>query len=88
MRIQTLLCGAALLVAAACSRTDSGDIVIKRPNISVKTTDDTLHPPAVTTKTDTVNTPVIGTQTETLVVKKPVVGTKKTTVQVPVTKHP
>jgi hypothetical protein len=73
----------ALLALGACSRSENGDIVIKRPDISVKTTEDTLHPPTITTKTDTINTPVVRTQTETLVVKKPVVGTKKTTVQVP-----
>ncbi|HEX4684938.1 MAG TPA: hypothetical protein VH277_19620 [Gemmatimonadaceae bacterium] len=88
MRKQTLLCGAAVLMAAACSRTENGDYVIKRPAISVKTTEDTVHPATVTTKTDTVNTPVVGTRTETLVVKKPVVGTKKTEVQVPVVKNP
>ena len=72
-----------LIALGACSRTDNGDYVIKRPDISVKTTEDTVHPPNITTKTDTVNTPVIGTQTETLVVKKPVIGTKKTAIQVP-----
>ena len=35
-----------------------------------------------------VQTPVVGTQTETLIVKKPVVGTKKTEVKVPVVKKP
>ena len=91
MRKQPLLCIAALstlTALGACSRTDNGDYVIKRPDISVKTTEDTVHPPTVTTKTDTVNTPVVGTQTETLVVKKPVVGMKKTEVQVPTTKNP
>jgi len=64
------------------------DVVVKRPEVSVKTTEDTLRVPTVTTRTDTVNTPVVGTQTETLIVKKPVVGTKKTEVKVPVVKKP
>ncbi|HEY6825233.1 MAG TPA: hypothetical protein VI259_00170 [Gemmatimonadaceae bacterium] len=84
------LCTAAVTAVAtgACSRTDNGDVVVKRPEVSVKTTEDTMRVPTVTTRTDTVNTPVVGTQTETLVVKKPVVGTKKTAVQVPVVKKP
>ncbi len=88
---RTLAFSAAAVIAlatAACSRTDNGDVVVKRPEVSVKTTEDTMRVPTVTTRTDTVNTPVVGTQTETLVVKKPVVGTKKTTVQVPVVKKP
>ena len=92
MRImRTLALGAAAtiaLAAGACSRTDNGDVVVKRPEVSVKTTEDTMRVPTVTTRTDTVNTPVVGTQTETLVVKKPVVGTKKTEVKVPVVKKP
>jgi len=76
------------VAAGACSRTDNGDVVVKRPEVSVKTTEDTMRVPTVTTRTDTVNTPVVGTQTETLVVKKPVVGTKKTEVKVPVVKKP
>jgi hypothetical protein len=83
-----LLAGAFALVGA-CSKTDNGDVVVKKPNVDVSTTTDTLHPPTVTTKTETVNTPVVGTQKETLVVNKPVVGTKKTQVKVPVvTKKP
>jgi hypothetical protein len=76
------------LAAGACSRTENGDVVVKRPDIDVKTTEDTMRVPSVTTRTDTINTPVVGTQTETLVVKKPVVGTKKTEVKVPVVKKP
>jgi len=87
---KTLALGAAAAIAltGACSRTDNGDVVVKRPEVSVKTTEDTLRVPTVTTRTDTVNTPVVGTKTETLVVKKPVVGTKKTEVKVPVVKKP
>jgi len=79
----------AIVAVAACSRTENGDVVVKRPsNISVQTTQDTLHMPALTTRPDTVNTPVVGTKTETLIVKKPVIGSKKTTVQVPQVKRP
>jgi len=83
---------AALVVIVAvvgCKRTENGDVVVKRPSdISVQTTQDTLHMPTLTTHPDTVNTPVIGTKTETLIVKKPVIGSKKTTVQVPQVKRP
>ena len=90
MRKQTLLLVGAFALLGACSKTENGDLVVKRPvDVSVQTTKDTLHPPTVTTKTDTVNTPVVGTQKETLIVNKPVVGTKKTEVKVPViTKKP
>jgi 16S rRNA U516 pseudouridylate synthase RsuA-like enzyme len=87
MRKQTLLMIGAFAVLGACSRTENGDLVVKKPvDVDVKTAQDTLHPPTVTTKTDTVNTPVVGTQKETLIVNKPVVGTKKTEVKVPVIK--
>ena len=88
---KTLTFGAAAVIAVAagaCSRTDNGDVVVKRPEVSVQTTQDTLHPTTVTKRTDTINTPVVGTKTETLVVKKPVVGTQKTEVKVPVVKKP
>ena len=88
---KTLAIGVATMIAlatGACSRTDNGDVVVKRPEVSVKTTEDTMRVPTITTRTDTINTPVVGTQTETLVVKKPVVGTKKTEVKVPVVKKP
>jgi hypothetical protein len=90
MKKQTLLFACAFAVVGACSKTDNGDLVVKRPvDVDVKTTKDTLHPPTVTTRIDTVNTPVVGTKKETLIVNKPVVGTKKTEVKVPVvTKRP
>jgi hypothetical protein len=82
-----LLAAGAMALLGACSRTESGDIEVKRPaDVDVKTTTDTLRVPSVGTKTDTINTPVVGTQKETLIVNKPVVGTKKTTVKVPVVK--
>ena len=84
-----LLAAAGMALVGACSRTESGDVVVKRPSdIDVKTTQDTLHPPTIGTKIDTINTPVVGTKTDTLIVKKPVVGTQKTVVKVPVIKKP
>ena len=84
-----MLAAGGIAVIGACSRTENGDVVVKRPaNISVQTTQDTLHMPTVTTHPDTVNTPVVGTKTETLVVKKPVIGSKKTEVRVPQVKRP
>jgi hypothetical protein len=84
-----LIAVAALAILGACKRTESGDVVIKRPtSVDVKTTPDTLHMPSVTTKTDTINAPVVGTQKETVVVNKPVVGSKKTQVKVPVVTKP
>ena len=90
MRKQTLLFVGAFALLGACSRTDNGDVVVKRPvDVDVKTTKDTINVPTVTTKIDTINTPVVGTKKDTLVVTKPVVGTKKTAVKVPViTKKP
>jgi hypothetical protein len=89
MRTKWILAATALSVIGACSRTADGDIVVKRPSdVSVQTTKDTLHLPTVGSKIDTVNTPVVGTKTETLIVKKPVIGTKKTEVKVPVIKRP
>jgi hypothetical protein len=86
---KTLVFGATIALATgACSRTESGDVIVKRPEVSVKTTEDTMRVPSITTRTDTVNTPVVGTKTETLIVKKPVVGTQKTEVKVPVVKKP
>jgi hypothetical protein len=88
-RRSLLLATAGLALIGACSRTENGDVVVKRPSdVSVKTTEDTLHLPKVTTRTDTVNTPVVGTKPETMIVNKPVVGTKKTAVKVPVVKKP
>lgn len=87
MRKQTLLFIAAAATLGACSRTENGDLVVKRPT-SVNTTEDTLHTPTITTKTDTINSPVVGTQKETLIVNKPVVGTEKKVVKVPVVQRP
>jgi hypothetical protein len=84
-----LLATAGLALIGACSRTENGDVVVKRPSdISVQTTQDTLHLPKVTTRTDTINTPVLGTKPETVIVNKPVIGTKKTAVKVPEVKKP
>ena len=84
MRARTLVVGAATVIAAvACKKTDDGNLVVDKP-VGIQTQPDTLHPPTVTTKTDTINTPVVGTKPETLIVQKPVVGTQKTAVKVPV----
>ena len=90
MKKQTLLFVGAFALLGACGRTENGDLVVKRPvDVDVKTTQDTLHPPTVTTKTETISTPVVGTKKDTVVITKPVVGTKKTEVKVPViTKKP
>ncbi len=90
MRPQFTLAAAAVfaLTLGACQRTESGDVVVKRPNVDVSSTTDTLHLPHLTSRIDTVSTPVMGTQKETLIVNRPVVGTKKTEVRVPVVQRP
>lgn len=81
----TLLAAAAIAALGACSKTKEGDLVVDKP-VGIETTKDTLHPPTIGTKTDTINTPTMGTKPETLIVQKPVIGTKKTEVKVPVIK--
>jgi hypothetical protein len=90
MKKQTLLLAAAFALLGACSKTEDGNLVVKRPvDVNVTTTKDTINTPRVGSKIDTINTPVVGTQKETLIVNKPVVGSKKTEVKVPViTKKP
>jgi hypothetical protein len=84
-----LLATAAAIALGACKRTESGDIVVKRPeDVKVQTTEDTLRMPQVTTRTDTVNAPVVGVKKDTVIVDKPVVGTEKKTVKVPVITKP
>lgn len=76
---------ASLALAGSCKRTDDGKLVIDRPGeIDVKMKSDTVHLPSVGTTKDTVNTPTIGVQEETVIVKKPVIGTRKTEVSKPV----
>lgn len=90
MRKYTLLLAVTSAFAlGACKRTAGGDVVVDRPSdVTVKTTQDTLHMPTLTTRTDTINSPVVGVQKETLIVNKPVVGTEKKTVKVPVIQRP
>ena len=91
MRTRNAMFVAAAIVAlGACSKTPDGDLVVERPgDVDVKMTTDTLKLPEIGMRTDTINTPVIGTKPETLIVKKPVIGTKKTEVKVPtITKKP
>jgi hypothetical protein len=84
MRVHnTLLAFGALVALGACNKTKDGDIVVDKP-VGIETAKDTLHPPTVGTRTDTINTPTMGTRPETLIVNKPVVGTQKTEVKVPV----
>lgn len=85
----SLIAAAALALLGACSRTESGDVVVKRPSdVQVQTTPDTLRMPQVTTRVDTINAPVLGTKKETVVVTKPIVGTEKKAVKVPVVTKP
>jgi hypothetical protein len=79
----TLIVG--IVAIAACSRTESGDVVVKRPSrIDIQTTTDTIRVPSVKTRSETVDAPVVGTQPETVIVKKPVVvGKQKKVIQVP-----
>jgi hypothetical protein len=80
---------AAVAVLAGCSRTENGDIIVKRPSgVDVKTTTDTLQVPSVTTRTDTINAPVIGTRKDTIIVNKPVFGSEKKVVKVPTVQKP
>ena len=55
-----LFAAGAVAVVTACSRTENGDVVIKRPaSVDRRSTMDTFDMPTVTTKTDTINTPVV-----------------------------
>ncbi len=78
-----LLIAGAFALIGACSKTENGNIEVKKP-VGIETQTDTLHPPTLTTRTDTINTPTMGTVKDTIIVNKPVVGTKKTVVKVPV----
>ena len=79
MRTLALLGLVSLTLAASCKRTDDGKLVIERPGeIDVKVKSDTLHLPSVGTTKDTVTTPTVGVKEETLIVKRPVIGSKKT----------
>ena len=89
MNTRKIMLVAAAVVLTACGRTKEGDLTVERPgDIDVTTTKDTIKLPEVGTKIDTINTPTVGTKPETLIVNKPVVGTKKTEVKVPVIKKP
>ncbi len=79
----TIFAAAAIVALGACSKTPEGNIVVDKPT-GIATSPDTLHPPTITTKTDTINTPTVGTKPETLIVNRPIVGTKKTEIKVPV----
>lgn len=87
MRTIALLALSVLGFVAACKRTDDGKLVIERPGeIDVKVKNDTLHLPSIGTQKDTVTTPSVEMKEETLIVKKPVIGSKKTEISKPVIK--
>ena len=91
MMTRRIMLVTAALALAACGRTKEGDVTVERPgdvDVNVTTTKDTIPMPEFGTKLDTINTPTMGTKPETLIVNKPVVGTKKTTVRVPTVKKP
>lgn len=87
MRTMAIVALSALGLLAACKRTDDGKLVIERPGeVDVKMKNDTLHLPSVGTVKDSVTMPSIGVKEETLIVKKPVIGSKKTEISKPVIK--
>ena len=87
MRTTAIFALCAVGLFAGCKRTDDGKLVIERPGeIDVKMKSDTMHIPTVGTTKDTVNTPTVGVKEETLIVKKPVIGSKKTEISKPVIK--
>ena len=78
----TLIAAAAFALLGACSRTESGDVVVKRPvDIDIKTRQDTIRIPGLGSKADTTHKPSAGAKKDTIVdtvfVKKPVSGSKK-----------
>jgi len=84
-----LLIAGAFALVGACSKTENGDVVVKKPvGVDVQTQTDTLHPPTITSKLDTISAPVVGTKKDTIIVNKPVVGTEKKVVKVPVVTKP
>jgi len=91
MMTRRIMLVSAAVALAACGRTKEGDVTVERPgdvDVNVTTTKDTIPMPEFGTRLDTINTPTMGTKPETLIVNKPVVGTKKTTVRVPTVKKP
>jgi hypothetical protein len=89
MRTAMLAAAVALGLLGACSRTDDGKVVIERPgDVQISTKKDTVSLPTVGTVKDTITTPTIGVKEETLIVKKPVIGSKKTEVTRPTVRKP
>ena len=89
MMTRKIMLVTAAFALAACGKTSEGDLTVERPgDVDVQTTTDTIPMPELGTKIDTINTPTMGTKPETLIVNKPVVGTKKTEMKVPVVKKP
>ena len=78
----TVIAAAAFALLGACSRTESGDVVVKRPvSVEIKTRPDTIRIPGLSRKVDSSNAPVVGTKKDTIVgtTKDTIVATKKET---------
>jgi hypothetical protein len=71
----TVIAAAALALLGACSRTESGDVVVKRPvSVDIQTRPDTIRIPGLGSTRDTTTAPVAGTKKDTIV------GTTKDTI--------
>jgi len=86
----TVIATVAFALLGACSRTESGDVVVKRPvSVDIKTRPDTIRIPGLGRKVDTSNAPVVGTKKDTILgtTKDTIIATKKetTVVKKPVT---
>ena len=78
----TVIATAAFALLGACSRTESGDVVVKRPvSVDIKTRPDTIRIPGLGRKVDTSNAPAVGTKKDTIVgtTKDTIIATKKET---------
>jgi hypothetical protein len=86
--MRKMLIGAVILSLplAACKKTGDNTYQVQTPTVGTDT--HTVTTPSVEMQKDTINTPVIGTKPDTVIIQKPVAGTKKTEVSVPVIKKP
>jgi hypothetical protein len=78
----TMIAAAAFALLGACSRTESGDVVVKRPvSVDIKTTPDTIRIPGLARKVDSTNAAVAGPKKDTIVgtTKDTIIATKKET---------
>jgi len=74
------------LPLAACKKTGDNQYQVQTPTIGTDT--HTVTTPSVEMKKESITTPVIGTKPDTVIIQRPVAGTKKTEVSVPVIKKP